>query len=307
MLLSLLASLLFLATPAALRGDPITPEQRKEAAAAFQKEDWSKASSIYAAITAAEPSNAAAWHRLGYCHYKLKDYDRALPAFVEAAETGKRSDSMFDVACISALQKKPDVAFEWLDKALAAGFADEKSFLADPDLESLRADPRFAAGKIKVRANARPCSVDPKAREFDFWIGEWDVKDTQSGVLVGHNSIQLILGDCVIFENWTNTQGRGGKSFNVYNKDKGFWQQTWIDDRGDVTEYEHGFLKEGALQFVAGPKKVPEGEQITRMTFFDQGPDQVRQFIETSTNGGKGWTPLYDLTYTRKKTPSGTK
>ena len=38
-----------------------------------------------------------------------------------------------------------------------------------------------------------------------------------------------------------------------------------------------------------------------RMTFFNQGPTQVRQLGETSTDGGKTWTVSYDLTYVRKK------
>ena len=38
-----------------------------------------------------------------------------------------------------------------------------------------------------------------------------------------------------------------------------------------------------------------------RMTFFNQGPDQVRQLGHLSTDGGKTWSVSFDLTYIRKK------
>lgn len=38
-----------------------------------------------------------------------------------------------------------------------------------------------------------------------------------------------------------------------------------------------------------------------RMTFFNQGPDQVRQLGEQSVDGGKTWTTSYDLVYRRRK------
>lgn len=34
-----------------------------------------------------------------------------------------------------------------------------------------------------------------------------------------------------------------------------------------------------------------------RMTFFNQGPDQVRQLGQVSSDGGKTWAISYDLTY----------
>ena len=40
---------------------------------------------------------------------------------------------------------------------------------------------------------------------------------------------------------------------------------------------------------------------MRRLTFYDQGPAQVRQFSEISTDAGKAWTPEYDLTYVRRK------
>jgi hypothetical protein len=37
-----------------------------------------------------------------------------------------------------------------------------------------------------------------------------------------------------------------------------------------------------------------------RMTFFNEGPNQVRQLGHQSKDGGKTWTVTFDLTYVRK-------
>ena len=48
--------------------------------------------------------------------------------------------------------------------------------------------------------------------------------------------------------------------------------------------------------------KDAQGNKITgRFIFYNEGPNQVRQFNETSANGGKTWTTSYDFTYIRKK------
>jgi hypothetical protein len=38
-----------------------------------------------------------------------------------------------------------------------------------------------------------------------------------------------------------------------------------------------------------------------KMTFFDQGKNQVRQLGEQSADGGRTWTVTYDLTYRRRQ------
>ena len=36
------------------------------------------------------------------------------------------------------------------------------------------------------------------------------------------------------------------------------------------------------------------------MTFFNLGPDKVRQFFEKSADGGRTWQRSWDLLYTRR-------
>ena len=50
---------------------------------------------------------------------------------------------LYNVACAHAMMGNRDAAFEWLEKAVDAGFNLEGYILADEDLNNLRSDPRF--------------------------------------------------------------------------------------------------------------------------------------------------------------------
>jgi hypothetical protein len=39
---------------------------------------------------------------------------------------------------------------------------------------------------------------------------------------------------------------------------------------------------------------------LQKLTFFPISPDTVRQLFESSTDGGKTWTPGFDARYVRK-------
>ena len=151
----------------------------------------------------------------------------------------------------------------------------------------------------KATSNAKPCSARPEYRQLDFWIGDWDVKVTAQNQAAGTSSIQLILGDCVILENWTGAGGTNGKSFNSFNRATNKWQQTWVDDKGGLLEFS-GDYKDGAMHYLA--TTTTKGQKVLqRMTLFNLSPDQMRQFGERSTDDGKTWSVMYDLTYSRRK------
>ncbi len=69
---------------------------------------------------------------------------------------------------------------------------------------------------------------------------------------------------------------------------------------GQMIEFE-GEARDGNLYYRAEVKDREGHPALRRMTFFPQGPDQVRQFSERSTDGGSTWTAEYDLIYRRKK------
>ena len=157
---------------------------------------------------------------------------------------------------------------------------------------------QFPNANAQQRQQA-PCKSQPEYRQFDFWVGEWDVLNPQ-GQTAGTNSVQLILGDCVVFENWTGARGGHGKSFNVYHAATGKWRQTWVDNSGGMLELS-GDYKDNQMR-LTGETKGRDGKlTLERLTFTKISVDRVRQFWEQSTDGGKTWTVTFDGTYVRKK------
>ncbi len=144
-----------------------------------------------------------------------------------------------------------------------------------------------------------PCQSAPAYRQFDFWIGEWEVHNAR-GQPVGESSIQLILGGCVIFENWTGRDGFTGKSFNSYNRHTKKWEQVWVDVSGAFRKFV-GEFKDGELHYLANDFNRDGQPILIKMVFQKQGEDRVRQLSEFSTDGGATWQPRYDFLYTRKK------
>ncbi|NJN41079.1 MAG: hypothetical protein HC811_01345 [Flammeovirgaceae bacterium] len=144
-----------------------------------------------------------------------------------------------------------------------------------------------------------PCRYNAANRQFDFWIGEWNVVNA-AGQPAGKSSIQLILGDCIIYENWTTAPPNdySGKSFNLYNATTEKWMQTWVDDKGAVIEFVDGYLDDTKMIFFT---KSDQNQTTRRLTFFNLNPDQVRQFSELSNDDGKTWTTEYDFYYHRVK------
>jgi len=276
----------------------VTPEMRSEANKFYQQQDWANAAKAYEAIIRLEARNAGAWGRLGASLLSLGKYERAVEALKHSNELSANATTMYNLACGSARLQDKARAFEWLEKSVQAGFNQPQAMSADEDLASLRSEARFKELVARAQANAKPCSVQALNRQFDFWVGEWTVENPQ-GQRAGTSSVQLILGDCVVFENWSGAGGGDGKSFNFYNAQKGKWQQTWVDAVGGAIEFT-GEYKDGKMLYTA-ETVAQNTKTLHRLTFFNLSPTRVRQLWEQSTDGGKVWTVAFDGMYVRKQ------
>jgi beta-lactamase regulating signal transducer with metallopeptidase domain len=79
-------------------------------------------------------------------------YSEAIAAFEKAIEHGEREGAAsYNIACAHARLGHKDRAFEWLDKAFAAGFAPDARIEEDGDLSSLHGDHRFDAVARRAR------------------------------------------------------------------------------------------------------------------------------------------------------------
>src|SRR5262249_50083607 len=94
------------------------------------------------------------------------------------------------------------------------------------DFKALRDNPRFLA----VVERLTPCT-GPHYKEFDFWVGDWEVRNA-AGQVIGHNKISKRHGGCVVMEDWQGAAGGSGSSFNVYDQQTQEWHQFWVDASG---------------------------------------------------------------------------
>lgn len=155
-----------------------------------------------------------------------------------------------------------------------------------------------------MEAQNLPCSK-PEYRQFDFWIGEWEAF-APNGNKGGDSKISLMLDSCTILEEWTSAGLQkglrfAGKSYNMYNAAQKRWQQYWVDNTGNITQYFNGHYEEGKMIVQTDNEKVNDTLwQIQKMTFYNLSPDKVRQHGETSNDNGKTWVTSFDLEYRRK-------
>jgi hypothetical protein len=143
----------------------------------------------------------------------------------------------------------------------------------------------------------KPCATR-QDRQFDFWLGKWNVTDNATGKPDGTNDVTSELKGCVLQEHWIGAGPNGprGTSFNHYDPARKLWHQTWVDDGGGIL-YLDGGLKNGSM-VLSGARIGRAGKRvIDRITFTPRPDGSVRQWWQVSRDGGKTWTTSFDGIY----------
>jgi len=138
--------------------------------------------------------------------------------------------------------------------------------------------------------------VDPAYRQFDFWLGQWEVRKPD-GSLAGSNRIEKEYDGCVLHERYATPGGYRGESLNTYDPARQVWHQTWVDNSGLLLLLE-GHLVDGRM-VLEGAGRGPDGAAVRHRITWTPNPDgSVRQFWE-STDAGGAWTVAFDGLYQR--------
>jgi hypothetical protein len=147
-------------------------------------------------------------------------------------------------------------------------------------------------------AEAQVSCNDSAYRQFDFWLGEWEVRKPD-GTLAGTNRIEKEYGGCVLHERYKTATGYSGESLNTYDAARKVWHQTWVDNGGLLLLLD-GHFSDGRM-VLEGPGQAPDGAAIRHRISWTPSPDgTVRQFWESTDAGGK-WTVAFDGIYKRIK------
>jgi hypothetical protein len=248
---------------------------------------------LYREITAKDPKNGASWQNLGESLLQQHKHREAEAAFRHAIATKTRSmQNEVNVARVFADENDSAKALAELQKVIdaGAGGAMRPLVLSSPEFTKWKDEVGFK----KVLEEMAPCRK-PEYRQFDFWLGEWDVKVPQ-GPSVGHSLVTLEQDGCLLVEHWTaSTGGQTGTSFNYYDIRDKKWHQLYLDNSGNA-----GAFPAMAGNFIAGKMVLLTDEKegpVSRWTWYVLGPDKVRQMSEQSTDGQKTWTIGWDSEY----------
>ena len=153
-------------------------------------------------------------------------------------------------------------------------------------------------------APPKPACQEPGRRQFDFWVGKWDVFNPTTGAKVAESLIESVYHGCGIRENWQPRRESGG-SLSTYVPATDKWYQTWIDATGTRAEFSGGW--NGHAMVIEGDWPAPPQPgkpNIVRMTYTPHPDHSVLQEGAASRDGVKSWKPQFAFLYRPAAAPA---
>ena len=160
--------------------------------------------------------------------------------------------------------------------------------------------PLFAIAMTFTAGNIPPAAADddPRAAQFDFWVGSWDL--TSGGKPAGTNTITREYDGAVIMERFVGSAetALNGMSVSVFDKNTGKWRQTWVDNQGGYLDFV-GEFADGKM--ILSRRTTLQGKDVVqRMVWFNITPDSFDWSWERSEDDGTTWKTVWPIHYTRK-------
>ena len=149
----------------------------------------------------------------------------------------------------------------------------------------------------------QPCDR-PEQKQFDFWVGDWDL--TTPGAKQGEvnhstNSIKRILGGCIVQENFLGGDATPllGMSVSVFDPVASKWKQTWVDNQGAYLDFV-GDFKDGQM-ILSREAARPDGTRVLqRMVWKNITANELDWSWERSKDKGQTWEVMWPVHYKRK-------
>jgi len=154
-----------------------------------------------------------------------------------------------------------------------------------------------------------PACATPEHRQFDFWVGDWDVvvqaratPEGPWGEAKGRQHVESILGGCAIAETFS-ADGPGtpwnGRSYSSWQAPLGTWRQTWVDDSGGYLAFT-GTLVNGVMTLVGESRKQGDKTVQMRMVFSDITPRSLHWEWQRTDDDWKTSSAMMKIAYTRR-------
>ena len=163
------------------------------------------------------------------------------------------------------------------------------------------------ASTLGMAAIATGCSACTAVehRQFDFWIGRWDVF-LPDGSRAGEDRIEAVAKGCALLDSWQGRSGFAGTSLNSFDPLTRQWHQHWVDSQAGRLALTGAW--DGQRMVLSGESadaRRPAVRLLDRIAWTPQADGSVRQLWERSEDGGKTWSTVFDGRYVRAKTAVG--
>ena len=150
-----------------------------------------------------------------------------------------------------------------------------------------------------AQAQESGCESLPGFSQFDFWVGDWEVFDSNTGNKVGENSIHKQEQGCLLLEEWRGASGSTGMSLNYYNPVTREWRQVWVSS-GRYSIDIVGGLQGGSMVLEGSIYNFQGAVWNFRGAWTPNEDGRVRQFFEQYNHDSNEWEPWFDGRYVRK-------
>lgn len=159
-----------------------------------------------------------------------------------------------------------------------------------------------------------PCSA-PVYRQFDFWIGDWQVFKSGTEKLAGVDQIESILDGCALDQDWLQLDDSfrpeggdsrlKGRSLLSVTQD-GKWRQTWVDNSGYMNTLTGGREENGDMVLRSGPVRYPSSNGGYANVYFEwrwtpNADGTVRSWGRTKVGEDGEWNISFDNIYRPNK------
>lgn len=147
---------------------------------------------------------------------------------------------------------------------------------------------------------ASPHCMAAEYHQLDFWIGDWDTFEIEppGGSSIARARVEPIAQGCAIHELYEQADGLIGDSILSYDPVRKQWQQTWVTNRGAIMVL-WGNFKNGEL-VLQGESHLRDGTSVVQRITWKVQDKGVRESAVLSKDGGKTWTPAFDVLFLKR-------
>jgi hypothetical protein len=160
----------------------------------------------------------------------------------------------------------------------------------------------FAASGALAQPQLEYRCDSPESKQFDFWLGEWDLAYVESGKAGrSRNHVTKTLDGCAILEEFSGAPGTrlNGRSFSVFDRATRHWKQTWVDNTASYLDFTGGFVDGSMVLSREAPGDSRKFHQ--RMVWEEIKGDSLKWLWQRSDDGGKTWSTQWEIDYKRAR------